>query len=827
MSLFDCIQRGIDGGEIDAERGRAAQELFGRLRADYAERVGPDAANAQAAEDVKRIMAERSADKKRKVMLRLQAARRNAAQLTQHRTLRGVANPADALRVFVTGDEMSPIMGIVPLAKTLKGFYHAELDQLLDTFGRTVTGGVRNKAKLTNFVREIFGKETGDVEAKALAEAARRTLDLGRRDYNAAGGSIGKIENYGLAMLHAARKIETAGFEVWRDFIWDKLDWNRIVDFDTGQPFAIAGDVPPRGGRADALLDEIFRSLVTQGWSKREASFVQRGLSATNSREASRVLHFRDGDAWLAYNASFGEADPFATLMSAIDGYAHDTAAMRVLGPNPKAGLTYLTQLVQKQAQEAPWRGRSASVNEANKASRKAQAMLDLHSGAAQVPVDGWLAEFLAGTRALLVSAQLGSAAVSAVTDVGFQTMAARKIGLDVGGLITRLGRELVAEPAKAARLGLIAERIATVGGAQARYMGETFTPQRAARLSEFVMRISGLARWTDAGRHAFQLEFMGMLADEAAHGFDAMRPELRQVLERKGFTAADWDVIRRTDLHVDSGATFLVPHQMRYRTDIPADQAEDLAFRLMSVIHEQTEFAVPSASLEGQALFLDQTRPGTLIGELARSGFMYKSFGMTVLYNQIRRTMSHSGTASRVAYAAKMAAMTTIMGALAIQMKEVTKGRDPRPMDSLEFLGAAGLQGGGLGIFGDFLAAETNRFGGGIQETLAGPVAGLISDVAGLGVAGVRSAAGGNGNFGREAVNFLRYNTPVTGVWYLGAAFQHMVYDELQRAVDPRAERAFRDAEKRRRKSYGNSSWWKPGQPLPSRGPNLSAAMP
>lgn len=827
MSLFDCIQDAMDGGEMDPGRGAEAQRLFNELRADYAARVGVDAANAQAAEDVKRIMAARAGRKRRLTLLRLQAARRGTQYLEAHRTLTGKADPSAALRIFISGDEMSPIPGIVPMARSLTGFYHAELDRVLSTFRRNLLGQTRNKARLANMTRELFGKSTGDEAAAQMAKSVREVLDRARRDFNAAGGDVGFLENYGLPMHHAPRALRDAGFDAWRDAIWDKLDWHRIVDFDTELPFAAEGAVPPKGGSAETFLDEVFKKITSDGLSKRAPSFQEAGLSVSSHRSASRVLHFRDGDAWLEYNQAFGAEDPFTNIVTALDGYARDTASMRVLGPNPTAGLTYLSQWVSIRAANDPWTETAeAATRAATKAARKARAMLDLHSGAAQAPVDSMLANFLAGTRSVLVSAQLGSAAISAVTDVGFQAAAARKIGIDPGKVISRLGRELVGDPANAARKGLIADQLSNVGAAQARYMGEVFTPETAARLSDFVMRASGLTRWTDAGRHAFQLEFMGLLADNAGRAWDDMASPLRLVLERKGFTAADWDVIRATELHEESGATFLIPHELRHRADLEEGQADDLALRLMSVIHEQTEFAVPSASIEGQAMFLDQTRPGTFAGELMRSGLMYKSFGMSLLYNQTRRLMSQDGPWNKIGYFAAMGSLLTVMGAVSLQMKELVKGRDPRPMDSSAFVGAAVLQGGGLGIFGDFLASEENRFGGGIAATLAGPVVGAASDLTKLGITAARAPFGGDGNLGREATNLLRYNTPVTGIWYWSTAFQRLMFDNLQRMADPEAERAWRQAARRRSREYGNAAWWRPGAALPERGPDLSSAF-
>lgn len=828
MAMFECIQRGIEGGEMEIERAKQAQQLFSTLRENYRAHMGPDA-DAQAARDVKRIMAARKIRAKRKALLRLQTARRNASQMRAHRTLTGRKNLADVLRLFIEGDATSGITSIAALSKTLRGFYHAELDRVLGEFRRNIVGETRNKARQENVLRVLFDETVDDEAASEMGAATRHVLNRARRDFNSAGGNVGFMEGYGLPMKHDGRRIDEAGFEAWRDFVWDEIDWHRIEDFETEQPFALSpGTTPPRGGRAEQFLEEIFQNIVSDGWSKREASFHQRGLATASRRAERRVLHFKGADSWLRYNQNFGSADVFTTIMTAVDGYARDTAAMRVLGPNPKAGLEFLAQLAQKEAAENPWtKQRHVAVRQARRASQIAKAMLDIHSGSASVPVDERVGNILAGTRALLVSAQLGGAMISAMSDVGFQYMAARELGMSTSPLLGNIFKNLVNDPSASIRMGMIADRWSTAGAAQARYVGEVFTPEVASRFSDATMRLSGLAKWTEAGRHAFQHELMGFLADNTRHSFDEMAQPLRRALERKGFTAREWDLIRQGPLHSEGGATFLVPHLQRYRTDLPAHKADDLAFRLMSFINEQMEFAIPSASLRGQAIGLDTTRPGTLIGELARSGLMYKSFGLSVLFNQASRTMTREGKWSRVGYAGRMMAWMTLMGAISLQAKEIAKGRDPRPMDDAKFLGAAVLQGGGLGIFGDFLASESNRFGGGIAETLSGPVVGGVSDLTQLGISTARLMAGNDdAKPGREAVRFLRYNTPLTGIWYWAQPFQRIMFDELQRWLDPEAERAWRRAERRRHEDYGNASWWRPGSTTPDRGPNLASAF-
>ncbi|MEO1362354.1 MAG: hypothetical protein AAFU86_01095, partial [Pseudomonadota bacterium] len=368
-------------------------------------------------------------------------------------------------------------------------------------------------------------------------------------------------------------------------------------------------------------------------------------------------------------------------------------------------------------------------------------------------------------------------------------------------------------------------------GVAQARLMGEDHVGPLMERLSEFTMRASGLTAWTDIGRGVFRLEMYGFLADNAGRGFDQLDAPLRNLLAERGFTAADWDIIRQTELYRDAAepdASFLIPGDIRFRDDIDPDVALDLSLRLDALVNEQKEFAVPSASLRGQAAF-DAGAPGSLYGELLKSGLMYKSFAMSMVFNQLGRVFYHRVTGSRLSNIAMFATVTTAAGALSIQLKELAKGRDPRPMNNHEFLMASMLQGGGLGIFGDFAASTQNRFGGGLGTTLAGPAVGFLNNTGGLVGSGIAAITGGEkeqNNFARRATRYLNQYSGPTNLWYLNQTLDRQLWDNLQEWTDGDAQAAFRREERRRLRDYGNRSYWPRGEPVPQRVPELLNAL-
>jgi hypothetical protein len=237
-------------------------------------------------------------------------------------------------------------------------------------------------------------------------------------------------------------------------------------------------------------------------------------------------------------------------------------------------------------------------------------------------------------------------------------------------------------------------------------------------------------------------------------------------------------------------------------------------------MVQTETEYAVPSASLRGRAMLLSDVPPGTLVGEVVRSVAMYKNFGVTLMYTHLRRAMEAKGRMAKAGYAANLFIGASAMGALAYQMKQVAKGKEPIAMTgehAKEFWGAAILQGGGLGIYGDFLFSDVNRYERGMAETLAGPVVSAANDVRKLTVGNaIELAQGEQTKAGKEAVQFARSYTPGGSLWYTRLAYERILLDQLQKEVDPDYQERFRSMETRARREMDQEYWWAPGDSAP-----------
>ncbi len=818
MSFRDCINDAESKKELTADQAKDARELFDGLEAQYQGRMNKAAAQAQAGADAFDTIRKQAMQRKRQRSMQLVNWQKIKKDIADYRGIDGKPNEVEGAYALFEEDQLSAYSSITQREGAIKGEAFGEMERVLGEFRRNIVGEVRQKATLNNMVREVFGENTGDASAREFAKAWQAASELLRKRFNRAGGAIAKRTDWGMPQNHDQIAITKAGYTAWRDFIGDRLDRDKMIDEQTGLRFS--------DEKLELVLTDVYESIRTDGLNKLTPGAQGYGKSLGNRRQDHRFLSFETATGWLEYQKKFGDANSFDTMISHITNMSRDISMMEILGPNPAATLQFLKQTLVKNAKT------EKAAKQAKAADKKIDDLYMFVTGKNNSPVNGFWASTFAGTRQLLTAAQLGSASLGAITDLNFQRMARSFAGLPqtstLNGYLKQLAPLGQREKGELAiRLGLIAEGWTSLAAAQMRYVGDVSGPEVTRRISDFVMRASLLSPMTSAGRWAFGMEFLGFMAQSRNLKFNELEPNFKRTFERYGLGESAWNQIRSTDLYNFEGATFLRPADIRARTDLTTSQAEFLTTRVLEMVNSETNFAVPSTNMRGKMMLQGDTRPGTVSGELARSFGMYKGFGVTLVNTHLIRGMSQEGVRGKGTYFADLLISATLMGGLALQLKEMSKGRDPRPMDTQEFWGAAFLQGGGLGIYGDFLFSERNRFGGGLAQTVAGPNVQLVGDVLDLSIGNVLQAATGEDtNAGAELIRFAQDYTPGSSLWYARLGLERLVWDRLQIMTDPKAKQKMRKRERKYKKDYNQKYWWAPGDARPTRSPNLDNAL-
>jgi hypothetical protein len=215
-------------------------------------------------------------------------------------------------------------------------------------------------------------------------------------------------------------------------------------------------------------------------------------------------------------------------------------------------------------------------------------------------------------------------------------------------------------------------------------------------------------------------------------------------------------------------------------------------------------------------------TRPGTAVGEGLRFGTQFKSFSVLFIQQVIKpilasRKVEEIGWGGALSTMGLLMAQCTLFGAVAMEAKRMARGEKPYALtenpDWAAAFGAAFAQGGGAGLYGDFLLGEYNRFGQGLIESMAGPTAGTVQQAASLfgkTRTSAARAAGLTDEPGLTAADILKFgqnNMPGLNVWYARLALDWAFMWDLQELVTPgtQARRA------RRARSEGREYWLSP----------------
>lgn len=820
MTLKSCLDTAVAAGELSADEAKQMDLLFASFQSRRKADGAPDA-DLQAKEDLSRRLRADAAEKRRRTLLAAKRHRELEKLVNDHRDTRGRENIGSAALALLDHQGTAKYSSVHGRQQAVISRAQGMMATLMQKFERTrITGQTPHIDDLNHILREAFGEDTGSPTAKGMAESWGETSDYLRERFNRAGGAIAKLENWGLPQSHSRLAMLNAGSDVWKANIRGRLDVGKMRHPLTGDPVL--------DSELDELLDDVFETIVTDGDSKRTASRAVSGNGALAGQRAEhRFLTFKSADDWIAYQVDFGQGNPFATMMDHISMMARDIAALEILGPNPNATLTWLDQKIEIDASKRAARGEKGARSKGNIQRKHLQDTWLQARGASEMPgQEGW-ANGLANTRNVVTSAKMGGAIIPAMaTDPMLQVIGRQIAGLPAMGY----ARDAVAAMGKENRqdaiaMGFVIESAMSTFHTQARYMGTLEGGAGWSRyMADRVIALSGLSPWTDLQKRIFFMGFAREMAVQQGKTFADLPKNFRRTFERYGLGDDAWETIRQVDLYEPrKGAQFLSPNDVG-KID------PDLRDRLMEMIMQETLYSVPEATLGSRAALIGSSRPGTAGGEFARSFAMFKGFPVAQLFLNIPRMfqLSQDSKWSGVGFAGAVLATSTFSGALALWMRDIRDGKDPRPIGGgdgnvLPFAGAAMLQGGGLGIFGDFLFADLNRFGGGLETTLAGPVVQEGTALLNLTLGNlIQLANGEDTKFWQEANRFIGSNVPGATLWYTRLAYQRIILDQLQRAADPEANRKFKQKQRRLLKEQGTGYWWRPGQSAPDRAPAI-----
>jgi hypothetical protein len=327
----------------------------------------------------------------------------------------------------------------------------------------------------------------------------------------------------------------------------------------------------------------------------------------------------------------------------------------------------------------------------------------------------------------------------------------------------------------------------------------------KAASVTSTFFKFTGLRGWTTQLRTGFaqaRSHHLALVADKSWGDLDS---DLTRVLNLYGIDEGKWSALQKAVEVGDDGRAYMTPESLnnvddsvfaalidkpttgkikRLRTEIEGE------FR--SYFFDRSTMAVVEPDAKTRGYLYGGTRPGTVEGEMLRQIMLFKSFTASVIQKPLSREIYGRGAMS-IGEAMKngngeMAGLANLMvwniafGYLAMSAKDMAKGRSPRDPASYKTFLAAATQGGGFGIYGDFLFGDLkNRYGSSALATLAGPTAGVFDNVVDL-FQRVRDGDPVAAKTFRLALN----NTPFINLFYTKWAMDYLILNQMSEHLSP-----------------------------------------
>ncbi|EXA86550.1 MULTISPECIES: phage-like protein [Acinetobacter calcoaceticus/baumannii complex] len=714
-------------------------------------------------------------------------------------------------RMVAAHGDMSGIQSIDSKARGIASIYEGELVD----FYTNIKGGLgifTDQELVQKIVRERFGESTGDALAKKISDKMGDVFETMRDRFNRNGGDIGKLDNWGLPQTHNLEKIAQAGKQAWVTKAESLIDTRQYVH-ENGDYYSQQ--------EIRSLLEYTYDTLASDGANKIEVGRQATGSGiskVTNRHSESRVLHFKDAESWLEYQSDFGGMH-FVDLVNAhIKGLSKDIALVENLGSNPKTAFKILMDAADKKDREA----RKITTKD-NPALNRAQVMFDEFSGG-NSPQSQVLANLGIAYRSMNIFSMLGGTTVVSTTDQATIAKTAHVHGLSYrkafGELIRQLNPANKADRELAHSLGLATEEML---GSIARWSDDGLTStygksEKLARISSGVasqvMRVSFLNALTAASKVGFTkllMEKYGRLSRSKA--WNDLDAQDRELLSNTGLDERAWQVFQLAEPVVDrkgnqlmsARSIYEIPDEKLAAFGDPKQVKDQVASQLQAHLLDEQGMAVIEAGLREKTLINVGAR-GTITGEIFRGIVQFKSFSAAFLMRHGSRTMAQEGLKGKAAYAIPLFVMTTLLGGLVVQLKELLNGNDPQtmwdsdnPKKASNFFIRSAVQGGGLSFLGDILVAGTDTSGRDAHSFIAGPLGSDFESLLSLTVGNITQYnEGKDTNFSNEAFRFVKGKVPAQNLWYTKAAINRMVFDEMQDTIAPGyREKALRKAER------------------------------
>ena len=747
-------------------------------------------------------------------------------------------NPGQALEAILTGDIRVINDGLGSIDRRQQAISLEYAGQLVAALRKKDLEALFKSGDLDELIYKAMfdGPDSLDLniagakEAIEIADIVQKVQKQTLQRKNRNGAVIAELKNYVVRQGHDPIMLRKAGKDNWVNYMLEK-DGNGSYVRLSDQTFESKSQFKDGVEYTDEeFIGDIYDNLVSgqhqkvDGGDKMGDKLI--GFTGPSNLakklSTSRVLHFKDGQSAYDYAQKFTRQS-FSEAV--VNGIIHDGQAiglMETFGTNPKA----MFDRVLKDIQEI--NKTNLKAKETIKIKRLENQFKELDGttrarGSGRLLLGGTVdfAGIGAAWRMLQNMAKLGAATISSFSDIAtkahfINSRTDRNIFTSYIRAFSDIFRNYSGKQQKelAYLLNVGVENF--LGDVHSRFGANDSLPGMMGKMHQMFFRLNGMTWWNNAQKTGLARMISADLALYTNRSFDQIPTKTRLNLQRYGISAEDWAVYSSMEKRALDGNDYLVPsavddvdasilqagalreanltrkRKLKTVTDVELQRYKDnLRTKLSSYLTDAADTAIPTPGAKERAIMNMGTERGTVLGEAIRAIMQLKGFPITY----VTKGMSQQYHAKKQAGesglygVAQMMVGTTIMGYLSMTTKDILKGKSPAEVyDEREGLNyktfvRAFTQGGGAGIYGDFVFGEFNRFGRSPLETFAGPTFGTAADVLKL-YAALRD--GKTDQVTKNAFRTLVSNTPYINLFYTKTALDYLFLYGMMEKTNP-----------------------------------------
>jgi hypothetical protein len=733
-------------------------------------------------------------------------------------TSNGKINPIEAVRGYLVGMQKFSKITRDSIGLKQAALENVEITKLVNAIrnlGKDAWNDFSEGRIDLEIMREMIGEPTGVKGAKDIARILKESQNSWRLRLNDLGANIGELDDWITRTTHDTEKMAAASKSsrliednrlAWVEYIQTKLNLKRTFP-NVNDPIEI-----------NKILSSIYDSLMTGDHLKYGGTNSIYGTKNVSNRlNASRVLHFKDLQSRQEYNIKFGEPSLQTSVFNVLTSSAKNIVIMQELGTNPQDTFNKILALLKKKYKNSDYK----IVRDLN--FENFQGAFSQIDGSINVIGSQTLAKIGIVVRGTGDMARLGGTLITSFADLapymGTTNFQGRGLltGLfeAINGLLGGNNRAAM-EALEVVSNSIVVSNRGNVFGDGSDLTGSI------GNLRNKFFKWNGLNGWVASLKSSMALgvaKFYGSLSETK---FFNLEKRERNFLTLYGIDEGKWDMLRSIKTLAVDNKRYLTAEGAKDISDSVINKylgrklsarelrnfKNDLELTWRNVLNDQGTHGTPEPDTQIRAITTMGSIKGTYMGEINRFIMQYKNFAVSLYKKILRREMDSYGPDESKLIGVSMLASTlmlgTIIGYIVLSVKDMLSGRSPRDPKKLSVIMQSFVQGGGGGIYGDFLMSEIqNQYGNGIFETALGPTASDIKKFIDM----VKTMNEPK-KAGKKFLELAEGHTPFINLYYTKAAYDYLIGYQIKEYLDPGFFKRMKD---RNEENRGQTYYFKP----------------